>query len=483
MSATPCCTAPSRFSAPLAGVAASRCSSGRNVRPGDAAAPVRSAAIATRACCSRIEANSSPLSQRGAGLRSSVWGDEQTRTEIFRPPPLSNSRRRTAAVRATAEPSTTAAAPTAAEGGADPAPIPLLAPYQMGAFALAHRVVLAPLTRCRALNNVAQPAAATYYAQRATAGQLLIAEATAVGATAHGYPNMPGLYTCEQVEAWKPVVQAVKAKGGIFFCQLWHAGRASHPDYQPGGALPLAPSAVPITDQQVYTGSGMQDYPTPRPMTEADIKTVIAEFRVAARGAMEAGFDGVEIHGGNGYLVEQFLKDGINRRSDQYGGTIANRVRFLEELVAAVGEEVGPERLGVRLSPYSAFLSASDSDPRALYVHAVQRLDAMGVLYVHLIEPRMCNFDELPGVTETLEPFRGAFSRTVIAAGGYTRERGSEAIATCAADLVAFGRLFIANPDLPRRFLLNAPLNAYDRNTFYVSDQVHGYTDYPFLDS
>ncbi|CAI7838542.1 unnamed protein product [Closterium sp. NIES-53] len=420
----------------------------------------------------------SRCSSRSGALRSSLWGGECKQLTT----PISASPRRQSAFSASPRASADDP-PTAPAASASADTIPLLTPYQMGPFSLSNRVVYAPLTRCRALGFVPQPAAATYYAQRTVPGQLLISEATAVVQEGIGYPNVPGIYSREQVEAWKPIVKAVKDKGGVFFCQIWHSGRASHQDYQPGGALPIAPSAIPITSgDKVYTHTGAHDYPTPRAMSEADIRAAVLQFRVAARNAMEAGFDGVELHGANGYLIEQFLKDSSNKRTDRYGGSIPNRARFLVEVASAVAEEIGPLRVGVRLSPFSAVLSTVDSAPVATCVHATQCLNDLGLLYLHLMEPRLDREGEAINDGESLEPFRRAFSNTLIKAGGHTRESGNIAIASGAADLVAYGRIFMANPDLPRRFALNAPLNPYDRETFYTPDQAKGYTDYPFLE-
>ncbi|GJP42127.1 hypothetical protein CLOM_g1726 [Closterium sp. NIES-68] len=417
------------------------------------------------------------FSRSASALRSDLWGGDKQL-----PTPVAASPRRHGASSASPRASANSP-PTVAATSVSADTIPLLTPYQMGPFSLTNRVVLAPMTRCRALGFVPQPAAAEYYAQRAVPGQLLIAEGTVVAQEGIGYPNVPGIYTREQVEAWKPIVKAVKAKGGVFFCQLWHAGRASHPDFQPGGALPVAPSAIPISSgDKVYTQTGAHDYPTPRAMTEADIRAAVQQFRMAARHAMEAGFDGVEIHGANGYLIEEFIKDGTNKRTDRYGGSIPNRVRFLVEVASAVVEEIGPLRTGVRLAPFSTFLSSADSTPVPTYVHATQCMNDLGLLYVHMLEARIDREGEAVTGRESLEPFRRVFSNTFIAAGGYTRESGNAAIASGAADLVAYGRRFLANPDLPRRFALDAPLNPYDRDTFYTFDQVKGYTDYPSLE-
>ncbi|KAL8137339.1 hypothetical protein V2J09_003340 [Rumex salicifolius] len=360
--------------------------------------------------------------------------------------------------------------------------IPLLTPHQMGKFSLSHRVVLAPLTRQRSYGNVPQPHAILYYSQRASKGALLITEATGVSDTAQGYPDTPGIWTKEHVEAWKPIVDAVHAKGAFFFCQIWHAGRVSHRDFQPNGQDPISCTDKPLVPQLRSNGYGSANYSPPRRLRTEEIPSIINDFRLAARNAMEAGFDGVEIHGANGYLIDQFLKDEVNDRTDQYGGSIENRCRFALEIVEAVRDEIGGDRVGIRLSPFANYGEAGDSNPRALGLHLAQSLDKCGILYCHVIEPRMITMGEPSQCPHSLVPMRKAFHGTFISAGGYTKDDGNEAVEEGRTDLVAFGRWFLANPDLPKRFGVNAPLNKYDRNTFYTSDPVIGYTDYPFLE-
>ncbi|KAL1534919.1 12-oxophytodienoate reductase 1 [Salvia divinorum] len=354
---------------------------------------------------------------------------------------------------------------------------PLLTPYKMGEFGLAHRIVLAPLTRDRSYNNLPQPHAALYYSQRATKGGLLIAEATGVSDTAQGYPDTPGIWTKEHVEAWKPIVDAVHRKGGVFFVQLVHIGRVSTHDYQPGGKAPLS-----STDKGLTPGLYGVDWSPPRQLTIDEIRGIVNDFRLAARNAIEAGFDGVEIHGANGFLIEQFMKDQVNNRTDEYGGSLENRCRFALEVAEAMIEEIGAKRVGMRLSPYSDFNEAGDSDPDRLGLYMANALSKLDLVYLHVIEPRAVGATVIEGCAEDqLLPMRKAFKNTFIAAGGYNRTTGSAAVAGDGADLVAYGRLFLANPDLPTRYRLDAPLNKYDRNTFYTSDPVVGYTDYPFL--
>ncbi|XP_031479929.1 putative 12-oxophytodienoate reductase 11 [Nymphaea colorata] len=354
---------------------------------------------------------------------------------------------------------------------------PLLTPYRMGKFSLSHRVVLPPLTRQRSYGNVPQPHAILYYSQRTTKGGLLISEATGVSDTAQGYTDTPGIWTKEQVEAWKPIVNAVHEKGGIFFCQIWHVGRVSNTGFQPNGQSPIS-----STDKPPRSVAGMDDFSPPRRLKTEEIPEIVNHFRLAARNAIEAGFDGIEIHGAHGYLLEQFMKDNVNDRTDQYGGSLENRCRFVLEVVEAVCQEVGADKVGVRLSPFLDHADAGDSDPEALGLYMMEALNKYGLVYAHVVEPRMIITGETLQTPHSLLPFRKAFKGTFIAVGGYKKEDGNKAIAEGYADLVAFGRLFLANPDLPRRFELDAPLTKYDRTTFYTSDPVIGYTDYPFLE-
>eukprot|EP00884_Botryococcus_braunii_P001873 jgi/Botrbrau1/11687/Bobra.0195s0018.1 len=361
---------------------------------------------------------------------------------------------------------------------------PILTPYKSKAFDLDIRVVYAPLTRCRAVGFVPQPAAALYYSQRAHHKALLISEGTSPSPTGHGYPQTPGIYTPEQIEAWKPITKAVKEKGAIFFCQLWHVGRASHNAYQPGGAAPLAPSALAIQGAHVMLPDfTLADYPVPQAVTKEQIQILIQEFAQAAKNAIDAGFDGVEIHGANAYLLDEFLKDGSNKRTDEYGGCIENRARFQIEVTKAVIEAIGAERVGYRLSPYGTFLDCIDSNPIPGTRYLVEQLSKLGIAYVHMVEGRANGSTDCePSPDQTLTPYREVFEGTFIAAGGFTRDLGNKDVVSGAADLVAFGRYFLSTPDLPERFANGAPLNKYDRDTFFTPGQVEGYTDYPFLD-
>nr|XP_004500865.2 putative 12-oxophytodienoate reductase 11 isoform X2 [Cicer arietinum] len=354
--------------------------------------------------------------------------------------------------------------------------MPLLTPFKMGNFNLSHRIVLAPLTRTRSYNFVAQSHAALYYSQRTTKGGFLIGEASGVSDTAQGYPNTPGIWTREQVEAWKPIVEAVHEKGGIFFCQLWHAGRVSNYDYQPGGQPPIS-----STKKALQKEGSSTKYPPPRPLTTDEIPNVVNHFKMAAKNAIEAGFDGVEIHGANGYLLDQFLKNKVNDRDDEYGNSLENRCRFPLEVVKAVANEIGADKVGVRLSPFADYCDCRDSNPQALAIYMAQSLSQLGILYCHVIEPRMQTMFEKCDNNVSLIPMRKAFNGTFIVAGGYDRNEGNNVVGSGGADLVAYGRLFLANPDLPKRFELDAHLNKVDKSTFYTSDPVVGYTDYPFL--
>jgi N-ethylmaleimide reductase len=340
-------------------------------------------------------------------------------------------------------------------------------------------MAMAPMTRNRALaGNIASPLAKEYYVQRATAG-LLITEGSQIMPEGQGYISTPGIHSSEQVAGWKTITQAVHAAGGKIFLQLWHVGRVSHSLYQPDGKPPVAPSAVAPAGQ-VYTPEGMKPYETPHALTLSEIKETIQQYGRAAQNAKEAGFDGVEIHGANGYLIDQFLQDGTNQRTDEYGGSVENRVRFLEEVTRAVIAVWGPERVGVRLSPNGSFNDMSDSNPEATFSQAVRVLDRLGVVYLHL--RRGTKADERHGRKPVpMANFRALFKRTLIINDQFTRETAEAAVSDGTADVVAFGVPFIANPDLAKRFELNAPLNKPDTATFYGGNE-KGYTDYPFLE-
>ncbi|XP_060174462.1 12-oxophytodienoate reductase 1-like isoform X2 [Lycium barbarum] len=344
------------------------------------------------------------------------------------------------------------------------------------------QVVLAPLTRQRSYGNVPQPHAILYYSQRTTKGGLLIAEATVISETAQGYKDTPGIWTKEQVEAWKPIVNAVHAKGGIFFSQIWHVGRISNKDFQPNGQDPVSCTDKPLKPQ-IRSNGNVAQFTPPRRLTTDEIPQIVNDFRLAARNAIEAGFDGVEIHGAHGYLIDQFMKDQVNDRTDKYGGSLENRCRFALEIVEAVANEIGADRVGIRLSPFANYMDCVDSNPSALGLYMAESLNKYGIAYCHMVEPRMKTAGEKFECLESLVPIRKAFKGTFMVGGGYDRGDGNKALVEDRADLVAYGRLFLANPDLPKRFELDAPLNTYNVETFYTPDPVVGYTDYPFIET
>jgi N-ethylmaleimide reductase len=339
-------------------------------------------------------------------------------------------------------------------------------------------MVMAPMTRNRAgAGNVPGDLAVTYYAQRASAG-LIVTEGTQVSPQGVGYPGTPGIHDDAQTRGWRRVTDAVHERGGRIFAQLWHVGRISHPLLQPGGALPVAPSAL-AAEGQTFTPEGPQPFGVPRALELDEIPAVVEQFAHGARLALAAGFDGVEIHGANGYLVDQFLRDGANRRTDAYGGPVENRARFLLEVTEAVAGVWGTDRVGVRLSPTGSFNSMSDSDPAATFGHATRELDRLGLAYLHVVEP----LERVPEMPPPVAPLlRSLFGGPFILNGGYDLKTGNAALAAGEADLISFGVLFLANPDLPERFAEGAPLNPPDRATFYGGDH-RGYTDYPARDA
>lgn len=353
----------------------------------------------------------------------------------------------------------------------------LFKPYVLGGLTLANRIVMAPLTRNRAgAGLVPNELAATYYAQRASAG-LLIAEATQVSAQAQGYQDTPGLYTAEQVAGWRKVTNAVHAKGGRIFVQLWHVGRVSHVDVQPGGVAPVAPSAIRAATK-TFVNNGFADVSAPRALETSELPGIVNDFRQAAANAIAAGFDGVEIHGANGYLLEQFIKDGANQRTDAYGGSIENRARLLLEVVAAVVNEIGPDRTGVRISPVSPANGISGSDPQPQYEYIAEQLSASGIVYLHVVEGAT-------GGPRDVAPFdydalRRRFKRTYLANNGYDLELATAGLTEGKADLYAFGRAFISNPDLVERLKTGAPLAKPDPATLYGGGAA-GYIDYPTI--
>jgi N-ethylmaleimide reductase len=346
---------------------------------------------------------------------------------------------------------------------------------------LSHRIVMAPLTRMRAEQpgDIPGPLAVEYYSQRASHGALIITEATTISITGRGYLGAPGIYSEAQVSGWKKVTSAVHAKGGRIVMQLWHVGRSSHVDMT-GGQAPVGPSQVPY-EGQAYTKNGWVPVSPNRALKIEEIAEIIEAFRQGAQRAKSANFDGVEIHCANGYLLDQFLQDGSNKRTDAYGGSIQNRARLLLEVTAAVITVWGKDRVGVRLGPSSIFNGMSDSDPDRTFGYVADELRKIGIAYLHIIEPRI---DGNIAIKDGLQPVATAqmkkiFKGTVMAAGGFEADTAEEIIETGDADLVAFGRHFISNPDLPRRIQLGQPFNPYDRATFYGGN-ARGYTDYPF---
>jgi N-ethylmaleimide reductase len=349
--------------------------------------------------------------------------------------------------------------------------IDLFSPYRLGELELANRIVMAPMTRSRAVaGNVPNPLAVTYYAQRASAG-LIVTEATQVSPQGVGYIRTPGIHSAEQVAGWKRVTAAVHQAGGKIFLQLWHVGRISHPDFH-GGALPVAPSAI-SSGIEVFTEKGPQPTVTPRALELAELPGIVEQYRKGAQNAKLAGFDGVELHGANGYLLDQFTRDGSNKRTDAYGGSIANRARLPLEVTRAVIEVWGAARVGYRISPTGAFNSMSDSDPVATFSYLTEVLSKLDIGYLHVVDPAAAPMRVSPIL-------RKKFNNTYIVNGGFNLAEASDVIARGEADLVAFGALFLANPDLPRRFEAAAPLNTPDQKTFYAGED-KGYVDYPAL--
>ncbi|MBU3575391.1 alkene reductase [Polynucleobacter sp. UK-Mo-2m-Kol15] len=360
----------------------------------------------------------------------------------------------------------------------------MFTPIKLGAIELKNRLVMAPLTRMRAIDgDVPNPLAKTYYEQRASAG-LIISEATQISPIGKGYPGTPGIYSAEQTAAWKEVVSAVHAKGGKIVAQLWHVGRISHSSLHPEEAAPEAPSAVTPAGQTYGADWKLHDYETPKAMTTQDIARLLKDFELAAGNAKAAGFDGVEIHSANGYLLDQFLQDKTNQRSDEYGGSIENRIRLLGQVIESVAKIYSSDRIGVRLSPYGSFNDIADSDPVVLFNALIQKLNGYELSYVHMIEPRSTSAggdDQVnSGAPITSEIFRSAYKGQFISAGGYDQAMGEAVLEAGLADAVAYGRLYISNPDLAERFQKGATLNAYNRATFYGGGEV-GYTDYPTL--
>jgi len=362
-------------------------------------------------------------------------------------------------------------------------------PIKLGHHTLKNRIVLPPLTRQRSAQpgDIATDLMALYYRQRATAG-FMVSEGTQIEPRGQGYAWTPGIYTPEQIDGWRTVTEAVHAEGGVIFAQLWHVGRVSHHDLQPDGAAPIAPSAIQPQQAKAFVATGpgtgeLVQPPVPRALTTAEVKELVGLYAQAAKNALAAGFDGVEIHSANGYLVNQFISAHSNQRDDEYGGSLHNRLRFLREIVEAVAEVVGPQRLGVRFAPLFSgtdqdrvYIGLVEEDPHHTYIEAIKVLEASGIAYVSIAEADWDNAPELP------ESFRRAvrdtFSGRIIYAGRYTAERGVRLVEAGLADLIAFGRPYIANPDLPQRILNGWPLNPLNAAGLYGGTEV-GFTDYP----
>lgn len=356
----------------------------------------------------------------------------------------------------------------------------LFSSHSVGAISAQNRIVMAPMTRARSSQpgDIPNAMMAEYYAQRASAG-MIVTEATQISRQGQGYSFTPGIYSEEQIEGWRKVTEAVHAKGGKIVLQIWHVGRMSHESFHDDGK-PVAPSAL-APNAQVWvvnpqTGEGeMLDCPVPRALTLQEIDAIIGDFRQAARNAMDAGFDGVEIHGANGYLIDQFLRRTANIRKDAYGGSIENRLRFLREVVDAVADVAGPSRTGIRLAPYITQRGMNDDQIIETILQAAQYLDRAKLAYLHLVE---ADWDDAPIVPESFRhDLRAAYSGTIIVAGNYDQSKAERIVADGLADMAAFGRPFIANPDLPRRFHDGLPLSAFDGSTLFGGD-AHGYTDY-----
>lgn len=350
--------------------------------------------------------------------------------------------------------------------------------YMLGDLDLPNRIIMAPLTRSRAAEGgVPTPLMAEYYAQRASAG-LIIAEATQISAEGRGYDGTPGIYDEAQIAGWELVTHAVHTCGGRIFLQLWHVGRISHASLQPGGRPPVAPSPIRARAQTFIKGQFV-DVSEPRALEENDIREIVDAYVLATRNALWAGFDGIEVHAANGYLIDQFLRDGSNKRTDKYGGSIENRTRFLSEVMQGVIEEAGAKHVGVRISPVSPVNDAFDSNPTKLFRHVVDVLDRFKPVYLHVIEGETQGSRDFDPSFD-FSALRRKFHGTYMANNGYTVELAAESIATGVVDLVAFGRPFIANPDLVDRFRTNAPLAFSDPTTFYGGG-AEGYTDYPAI--
>lgn len=365
----------------------------------------------------------------------------------------------------------------------------LFTPFKIGQLAVPSRIVMAPLTRSRAgTGDVPTEMMAEYYRQRASAG-LMITEATQISRQGQGYAWTPGIYSREQITGWHRVAEAVHAAGGRMYLQLWHVGRVSHPSFQPGGQLPVAPTAMPVPGKTFIIGDDGEgvwsDIPMPQELTIDGIEAIVDDYAQAARNAIEAGMDGVEIHAANGYLIDQFINTNSNQRTDRYGGSVENRARLLMDVVDAVSDAIGSERTGVRLTPMGRFMGMGDASPFATFGYIAETLNARNLAYLHVVEPAILGIENDvvsdPMWDGIMAVIRNLFKGPLILAGGYDGTSAERALEAGRGDLIAFGKHFIANPDLPRRLLLGAPLNEADRTTFF-GGAAKGYIDYPTLE-
>lgn len=369
------------------------------------------------------------------------------------------------------------------QGNTLPSESPLFEPVSLGALRLPNRMVMAPLTRSRAPQDGRPgPAARLYYAQRASAG-LIVSEGVCISPEGTGNPFVPGIWNDDHVAGWKEITDAVHDAGGRIVAQLWHTGRASHPSLQPGGKKAVAPSAIAI-DGQTFARDGRVPHEMPRTLETEEIPDIVAQYRLAAQNADRAGFDGVELHSANGYLIDQFLQNNANKRDDRYGGPITNRARLLFEVLDELTSVFGSDRVGVRLSPSSTFQDMDDSDPTALFDYVFRSLSPLGLAYVHVVEPGIAGSESVQRSADAIDSawVRARYSGNLVAVGNFDRERAERVLTERHADAVAFGRAFLANPDLPRRFAEGAALNEAQRPTFYGGDE-RGYIDYPSLDA
>lgn len=353
----------------------------------------------------------------------------------------------------------------------------MFSPLKIGNTTLKNRIIMAPLTRCRSVqDNIPNDLMSTYYAQRSSAG-LIISEATQIIPQGIGYPCTPGIHTKDQIRGWKKVTQSVHENGGKMFLQLWHVGRISHSLFL-GGELPVAPSAIK-PDGQHYTFEGMKEFETPRALTTSEIQALVKTYVDAASNAMEAGFDGVEIHGANGYLLDQFLRDGTNTREDEYGGNIENRSRFLFEVINSITQKIGSDKVGLRLSPSGTFNDMKDTNPKKHFSYVCDKLNDFNLAYLHIVDALDGDIRHGADVVD-LSIVRKSYKGVLITCGAYDKKRGNSVLEDNLADAVAYGELFISNPDLVERFKIDADLNKPDPSTFYTQDD-KGYTDYPIL--